>query len=311
MKQTDISLAEYDPTGTVNLHDPAAVGVAISELLDNCYGAGYDRALFKRGLDDVVRAYRGAYPGLMRCDMFYHDLRHALETGLTMARMIDGDVKTARRNGTEPLSAARALLGVLLAFFHDVGLLRRDGEDDLWGAELMPIHEERGVEFMTHYLRATSLSGLTGNAELIMPTKLTFHIPANWPESDRKLGSMIATADLLSQMADRCYLEKCRDFLFLEFSAIGMAGTPGSPYPDSETLLRKTPGFFSGFVRDRIDREFGGVYRLIDAHFGGENPYQDAIRRHLDYLAEMLAAQDFSGLRRHPQPYLGEAKTTS
>src|SRR5882757_9065136 len=34
---------------------------------------------------------------------------------------------------------------------------------------------------------------------------------------DRKLGHLLGTADLIAQMADRCYLEKCRDRLYPEF----------------------------------------------------------------------------------------------
>ncbi len=302
-------LVEYDPTGTVNLCEPAKVEEAIKAILDKRYGDSYDAGLLNRAITDLVAAYRGDYPGLMRCDTQYHDLRHALETGLTMARMIDGDFVAGMSDGRERISAEWAMLGILLAFFHDIGLLRRDSEAALWGAELLPIHEERGVELMRTYLATTSLAPIAAKAELIMPTKLVFHIPDDWPQLDRKLGSMIATADLMSQMADRCYLEKCRDFLYLEFSAIGLAGRPGTPYPDPLTLLHKTPAFYSGFVRDRLEGEFGNLYLLIDAHFGGTNPYQDAIQRHLEYLSELLAAEDFSGLRRNPQPFVGKPIT--
>ena len=40
---------------------------------------------------------------------------------------------------------------------------------------------------------------------------------------DRKLGQLLGTADMTAQMADRCYLEKCRDRLYPEFVLGGVA----------------------------------------------------------------------------------------
>ena len=297
-------LSEYDPADAVNLRDPEAVAASIRAIMDRNYGSGYDRVLLDRVINDLVRCYSGTYSGLKRCDTLYHDLRHALDTGLTMARMIDGDIEAGGRNGP-PLSAEQALLGIFLALFHDIGLLRRDGETYLWGAQLLPVHEERGVQFMLTYLWSTSLIGLANKAELIMPTKLTFHIPEDWAAEDRKVASMIGSADLISQMADRCYLEKCRDFLFAEFRAIGLAGRPGDPYPDATTLLMKTPGFVLGLAMDRLNREFGGILHVVEGHFSGSNPYLKAIDRHIDYLGRKLQSDDLDGLRRRPQPFIG------
>ena len=290
---------EYDPTGTVDLHDPAAVEAAVSAILDRRYCDAYDRQLLQRCVTDLIRCYRGSYPGLLQCDTPYHSLRHALETGLTMARLIDGDIEAGGREGP-PLDARQALLGICLAFFHDIGLLRHESESGLWGAQLLPVHEERGVKFARTYLCTTSLTDYANKAELIMPTKLTFNIPVDWAAEDRKIASMVASADLLSQMADRDYLEKCHDFLFLEYAAIGMAGKPDSPYPDAATFLRKTPDFVLGFARDRLEREFRGVSHLIKMHFNGVDPYQDAISGHMDYLAGLLQANNLAGLRRRP-----------
>ncbi|MFX8895461.1 hypothetical protein ABTM96_20215, partial [Acinetobacter baumannii] len=43
---------------------------------------------------------------------------------------------------------------------------------------------------------------------------------------DRTLGFIVGSADVLAQTSDRCYLEKCRDFLYREFEHCGMAGEP-------------------------------------------------------------------------------------
>jgi hypothetical protein len=303
---TTAQLSQRDPTGSVDLESPRAVEAAIRGILDGMPGGCPDRELLTRAIDDLVAAFRGEYPGLLRCDTLYHDLRHALETGLTMARLLAGEARNGQDGyGDQPrIDREHALLGIILALYHDIGLLRRSHESDIWGAALTPVHEERGVEFLQDYLADTSLAALAGKAELIMPTKLIFKMPVEWPALDRKLASMIATADLLSQMSDRCYLEKCRDFLFLEFSAIGLAGTADSPYPDRETLLQKTPGFCTNFVFRRLDDEFGNVRRYLHDHFDGADPYNDAIQRNLDYLGKVLANADYAQLRRHPKVFV-------
>jgi hypothetical protein len=305
MNRVDNILLEYDPTGTVNLREPAAVEAAISEILTRRYGSAYNQQLLRRSMADLVRCYRGQYPWLMRSDTLYHDLRHALETGLTMARLVDGDCESSG-SGCSPMDAEQALLGIILALFHDVGLIRRVGETNAWGAEFLLVHETRSVQFVMTYLWSTPLIGFANKAELIMPTKLNFSIPDDWSAEDHKMASMIATADLLSQMADRCYLEKCRDFLFLEFCAVGLAGKPDSLYPDPLSLLRNTPNFVVGLAHNRLDREFHGVSHLVEAHFNGTDPYQDAISKHLHYLGRLLESDNLAGLRRRPQPYVDD-----
>ena len=307
MRKRDYQLSRFDPTGEIDLEHPVAVEMATKSILDRLYGESYDSALFKQGIEVLVQAYRGRYPGLLRCDTLYHDLRHALETGLTMARLLDAHAKSLPSGSADNIDGSRALLGVLLALFHDVGLLRRETEAESWGPVFTPIHEERGVEFMRRHLAETTLASLAGKAELIMPTKLIFKMPDTWSPADRKLGSMIASADLLSQMADCCYLEKCWHFLFLEFTAFGLAGTPDSTYPDRETLLIKTHAFYFKLIAPRLEQELCGVYRLMDAYYSGDDPYQRSIQRNLGYLEAILTLQDFSRLRRRPRPYVGEA----
>lgn len=294
----------FDPTGEVNVEDPAAVEAATGAILRRLYGDAHDGALLARAVRDLVAAYRGEYPGLLRSDTLYHDLRHAMETGLTAARLLDGHARSPQTPAAARIDADHALLGVLLALYHDIGLLRRDDEAQLWGPSLIPVHEERGVAFMRDWLGTTRLAPLAEGAALIMATKLTFRLPADWPAADRRLAGLIATADLLSQFADRCYLEKCRDFLFEEFSAFGLAGRTDSPYPDRETLLAKTPDFFAGTFRQRLDEEFGGAYRLMEVHMNDGNPWQDAIERNLSFLADVLAAREFSRLRRRPRTFI-------
>jgi len=302
-----IHLAQLDPTGEVDLHDVCAVEGAVRAILDRQYAGSYDAGLLHLAMSDVLRAYRGEYPGLLRCDALYHDLRHSLEAALTMARLLDGHALSHPPGSAGYIDADRALLGVLLALFHDIGMLRRDSEARLRGAGLTPIHEERGVEFAGAYLARTTLRTFTADAGLIMATKLSYKMPLHWTAGERLLAGLVATADLMSQISDRCYLEKCRDFLFLEFSAFGMAGRPDSPYPDSRTLLQKTPAFVENFLQKRLDVEFEGVRRYLRVHMGGADPWEKAIRRNVSYLKTLLESNALYRLRRKPAAYYGEA----
>lgn len=298
-------LSQLDPTGQIDLENFFSVESTVSAILDRNYAGSYDSGLLHAAMVDVVRAYRGEYPGLLRCDSLYHDLRHSLETALTTARLLDGYAISHVPGGDAGIDANHALLAILLALFHDIGLLRRDSEADLWGPALTPIHEERGVEFMQAYLQDTTLSLFVGEAKVLMATRIAFKVPDNWTAGERMLASLIGTADLVSQLSDRCYLEKCRDFLFLEFSAFGMAGQPDSLYPDSQTLLEETPAFMEGVLQKRLDEEFNGVRRYLRAHMAGADPWEEAIQSSLGYLKTLLGSSDVARLRRQPRPFIG------
>lgn len=303
--QPELRRSQLDPAGEVDLEDADAVERAVRAILDRRYAGRYDPALLHAAMADVVRAYRGEFPGLLRCDALYHDLRHSLETSLTMARLLDGYAASHPPGGAGGIDGDRALLGILLALFHDIGLLRRESEANIWGPSLTPIHEERGVEFMQAYLPGTALAPLLAQSKLIMATKLVYVMPDSWSAEERLLASLIATADLISQISDRCYLEKCRDFLFLEFTAFGLAGKADSPYPDPRTLLEKTPAFVESFLHNRLDGEFQGVRRYLRVHMGSADPWEEAMHRNVAYLRSLLESNDLQRLRRNPAPYIG------
>ena len=290
-----------DPTETVDLRDPDAVVTAIDAVMRDRFGKGYGLPLLEQGISDLAKAFRGDYPGLLRCDTHYHDLRHAVDSGLAMARLIRGQALATPQTSPEHIDAEHALLGVLLALYHDIGLLRRTDEAHLQGASLTPVHEARGVEFMRDYLGRTALAHLAEKAELIMVTRLVWHMPPDMPALDRAIACLLGSADIMSQLSDRAYLEKCRDFLFAEFSTFGLAGAPGLPYPDPKTLLEKTPGFYTDLLRQRMEVEYAGADRFMKIHFGGEDPYDASIKRNLGYLDHLLRKDDLSMLRRTPE----------
>ena len=109
-----------------------------------------------------------------------------------------------------------------------------------------------------------------------------------------------------SQMADRCYLEKCRNDLFHEFQACGLAapGIPGGPVPiykSGDDLLRKTPEFITSLFKERLDGYFRKSYKYMAVHFNGINPYMLAIEKHAEHLRRIVADDTIDQLRRRPR----------
>jgi hypothetical protein len=124
-------------------------------------------------------------------------------------------------------------------------------------------------------------------------------------------GHLIGTADLMAQMADRCYLEKCRDRLYKEFVVGGVAVENAAPgefqvrYKSGKDLLTKTPQFYQQVMRDRLHRKFNRAYRYIEVLYNGQNPYIDAIRNNISHLVRVIETDDWSLLRREPPYFLG------
>jgi hypothetical protein len=110
---------------------------------------------------------------------------------------------------------------------------------------------------------------------------------------------------MIAQMADRCYLEKCRDRLYAEFVLGDVAVHAGSDgvkvlYGSGLDLLRQTPRFIASTIDNRLGTAFGHSYRWVEPLFGGENPYLNAIRQNVQFLKDLLRGNRWPMLRRNP-----------
>ena len=303
---------DFDVTDTVCVADPRAVEAAVLAILRRMDPSA-NLAPVKAGFRLFTQLFTGRLPGYLGCDTPYHDARHSLDGALAFARLIsahDGAVAPAQRLGVD-----RAVLGVVIALFHDAGYVRHMSDTADNGAVYTLTHVTRGAAFLREHL---PLLGLGPQAELA--AKLIhftgFEIPLDRlevpTEADRVLGHMLGTADLMSQTADRCYLEKCRDFLFPEFVACGLAGpaAPGSTacdHPDAMALLATTEPFNETMRRTRLDGEFGSVHRYFADGFGGRNRYREAIDDNLARAELALKAEDpCTVLTRRPKAFTRE-----
>jgi hypothetical protein len=207
-------------------------------------------------------------------------------------------------------------MAVVTALFHDSGYIRHVERDHDFsnGAEFTMYHVSRSADFLRRYLPELGLSAEVGIASMIVHFtgyELDLdHIELDDPR-DIICGHLIGTADLIAQMADRCYLEKCRDRLYPEFVLGGVAVDNSNPgeylvrYESGEDLLSKTPAFYADIMRERLDKKFNRAYRYIEVLFDGQNPYTDAIDNNIRHLKRVIASGDWSLLRRKPPYFLG------
>jgi hypothetical protein len=290
--------SDHDVADSVRTTDPAAVGAEVIRLARRLFPDAPAPAL-ERAFIDAARMYRGEHRDYLPCDTEYHDIQHVLDVTLAMARLMDG-YQRGGRNGYPSLSKEMFLVGVLAALFHDFGYLRRRNDHKhRYGAEYTLVHVSRGASFLRGYARelgvgenlasaSSTLVHFTGYERAVD----TIHLP---DQALRRVGLMLGTADIIAQMSDRCYLEKCRDRLYPEF-VLGRLGG----FESADDLVRKTPRFYEG-ARKRLDEKLGKSYGYAARHFDGPNLYLEAMLKNMDY-AQVVASSDEIAprLRRRP-----------
>ena len=289
-----------DVTNTVSISDPAPVAAAIAHILGECFGHGsFDDDLLHATFERVGRVFAGDDPAYLACDMPYHDLRHSLDTALTMARLIAGQQGTGCA-APAAFTPEHALLGVLLALLHDTGYIRTVSEHALCGPQLTREHEARSVEFAQRHLRTTLLAKRAADAELIQVTQLAADLDVLFARREPAavaLGRMLGTADLVSQLADERYLERCYWHLFPEL-VLGdcnrsrtVDGGEAPLFRDALELVCRTPAFYDNVVRPRLDRTFAGSVRHLSVPFGDTDIYGAAIERNIARARSIAGGQ--------------------
>jgi hypothetical protein len=310
-----IRRSDYDITNTVRVSSPQAVLHAVEQLLSSTWPQ-IVLAPIERAFADFDALFAGRMPGFSGVDTVYHDRQHTLDVTLAMARLLAGyerQVEPERQLGSE-----RATAGVILALFHDVGYLRRSSDrEQANGAEFTLNHVSRGAEFLAHYLPQIGLPQWADVAAQIIHFtgyERPFEQIETHDARDIALGHLLGTADMIAQLADRCYLEKCRDRLYPEFvlGGVAMSTADGSRevrYASGLDLLRQTPAFVANTRATRLDDRFDAAYRYLEILFEGRNPYIEAIDRNMHYLEQILRSESWRLLRRNPPLHAADPNT--
>jgi len=310
--------SDFDVTNTVQVSSPDAVLAAIKTLFQPTWPAFSFKPL-EDAFAHFERLFAGEVPGYMGVDTVYHDRQHTLDITLALARLLVGYER--QHDEASRLGSDRALLGLLTGLFHDVGYLRRlDDREINNGAEFTRTHVSRGARFLEEYLPVIGLAhAVPFTTQIIHFTgyEVPFAQIKVTDPRDIKVGHLLGTADMIAQMADRCYLEKCRDRLYAEFVLGGVAlpiaanGGRQVKYASGLDLLRQTPEFVAEVRAKRLDGEFHSAYRNLEVLYNGRNPYMEAIDRNVDYLRQILRSENWRLLRRNPPIFAASADPMS
>jgi len=297
---------EFDVTNQVKTTDAAAVSSEVQRIYLELYQDPIPEVL-TQAFGDLIRLYKGKYPGYVSCETSYHDTQHVLDVTLAMARLMDGYERTS--HGTEQFGERLFRLGIITALFHDCGYIRHKKDTRHHnGAEYTLCHVTRSGMFLKEYLPKVGMPDLASvAAELVQFTG--YEIPVQQIKVPslifRLLGNLLGSADIIAQMADRCYLEKCHERLYPEFVLGGIArrrngdGSVEVVFESADDLVIKTPDFHR-VANKRMDESLGGAHRYVQRHFGGQHLYLEEMDRNLRFAKTIAEKRDLSLLRRRP-----------
>jgi hypothetical protein len=249
--------------------------------------------------------FNGKHPRYKQSNTKYHDLGHTYSVALATTRIFHGLYCEGWSVSEETLSKA-----LYSAYFHDCGLLLQRSEDEKSGAAFTIGHEKRSMFFMADYLKEKGFSYpfITDCSVIIQATNLSINPDSLFFHSaEMQLAAFaVGTADILAQMADRCYLERL-PFLFLEFQEAGL-DLHNSP----QELMQQTSNFYHNIVIDRLAHSFGNVTKYMKVHFRerwsmDRNLYLENMKKNIKYMQYIIAQNDADMytlrryLRRNPK----------
>jgi hypothetical protein len=238
---------------------------------------------------DVADLYAGRWASHEACAVTYHNFSHSLDVCLATARMLSGWNKAEQ---VQVLDARYFLLGMAAGLFHDAGYIKNKGDHDGAGGKFTLVHVERGMEIARAYLnrkkwQPEELDAVCKIISITDYAKLPDLDPLFTDPQLKTMAQMVATADLVAQMADTDYVQRIDD-LFAEFkevykfekrAALAKKGT--KVYKTVQEIKDGTIAFYEQFVVPTLGK-LGRMDRYLTNFFGdGRNPYQENIAANL------------------------------
>ncbi|HEY3853083.1 MAG TPA: hypothetical protein VGO67_01670 [Verrucomicrobiae bacterium] len=278
----------------INTREPSAVEAEVQKAYTEMFPKGnsdYIPGIFR----SAIAWFSGNYRDFMAIDAHYHDLEHTLQGVLCMARLL----RSRAALKLEPALPQRIFeLGMLAILMHDTGYLKKLGDAGGTGAKYTLIHVDRSIEFAGEYMRSQNFPGAEVLAvqNMIRCTGVNVKLDTIQFQSEveRIAGYALGTADLLGQMAAPDYVDKLPT-LYLEFAEAARFSADGKMkaggfFSSADDLMQKTPLFWDSYVKNKINREFLGLYRsLNDPYPDGSNSYIDRIEANISRLRKETA----------------------
>lgn len=296
--------SDFDITDRIRTTDAIDVCDEVVHLFRRLFPKAETRTL-ERAFADLSKYYHGKHPDYHPCDTEYHDIQHVLDVTLAMARLLDGFQRDPKE--AKPLTPELFNVGVVTALFHDFGYLRkRSDHKHRYGAEYTLTHVSRGAKFLLEYMPRIGLKKYARDASIIIHFTGYERDPSTIRMDDpvmRRVGEILGSADIIAQMSDRCYLEKCHDRLYPEFVLGGLArrkqpdGKILVVYKSGLDLLSKTPAFYINAMK-RLDDKLHRAYRYAETHFGGKNLYLAEMKKNEVHIIAAAKSASLGQLRR-------------
>lgn len=164
--------------------------------------------------EDVIALYEGEWPEHEACQVGYHNIHHSLAVGLTTARMVSGWNK---ENDDNILPERLFLAGLAAAFFHDSGYLKDKKDQQGHGGKYTFSHVSRSRNLAHDYLKRTGWNkdDVSFVCQTIDITEFGEDPNLSVFQNDSQLtmAKIVASADLIAQLADINYLRRLQDLL--------------------------------------------------------------------------------------------------
>ncbi len=235
-------------------------------------------------LHDVEALYLGHWASHEACRVGYHDFGHAVEVTLATVRMVAG---WNRLHPDRRLTARLFCVAMGAALFHDSGYIKDKGDQVGAGGKYTFRHVERSRALASRYF--SDMGWPAEDVELIcrLIDSTDFQNgEAGIQESgnhEEVVGRMLASADIIAQMADVDYFLRM-ELLFEEFQeayqhepASFLEANNVQVYQSAQEIKDNTKTFYENFVLPRLEKN-GWMNRYLAAFFGtGRNPYQENI----------------------------------
>jgi len=234
--------------------------------------------------------FHGKNPEFQPCDTAFHDFEHTMQATAAVADLLaahrQNPVITSLKHRDWELAIAAAIL-------HDTGYLKRRDDIGGSGAKYSAIHVGRSCFHawdllppfgFTHDELRQIQNAICATAISVSMEELPFRDSREW-----LIGALVATGDMLGQMAAEDYPERLAG-LYLEFreatvfSRLQKAGF--ALHKNLLDLLEGTEKFYNGYVTRMLDQEWKGVYRILDDRHGN-NCYIDRIRSNISRVNRM------------------------
>lgn len=277
-------MADIQLANLVNMGSPQAVlEEAISVVA--LFSPGTNPQRIRSAFDQTVCLYEGGWNDINGCNTDYHNLNHVTDCFLAMVRLLHGAAISGVR-----FSRPQIHQGLMAALLHDVGYLQHRDDTLGTGAKFTASHVRRSMDFVQRHFAAFGLEREDVHAcmAMIHCTDLNKDL-ATIPfpdQASQRLGQMLATADILAQMADRTYLEK----LLLLYYELDEACI--DEFVDALDLLQHSKDFYLQ-MRGRFETRLASLNRLMIHHFRArwdidQDLYQAAIEKQQAYLQTIL-----------------------